>query len=120
MDPPRVFLICVNRLVCEAVNVLLCREGFVLIGMETDPDNALAQIRALNPDIVVVEGDDASPEPRWLSALMQIEYEQANIRIIRLNITNEQVHIYHQEQRRLVNTQDLVAAMRATQPCETL
>lgn len=120
MDSPRVFLVCLNRLVCEAVNVLLRREGFALIGMETDPDTALDQIRALNPDIVLVEGDGTNPETNWLSSLMQIAYTQANMRIIRLSLTDEELHIYHQEQRRLVNTQDLVEAIRATAAVGTI
>jgi DNA-binding NarL/FixJ family response regulator len=112
MDPPRVFLICVNRLVCEAVNVLLRREGIELLGMETDPEAALAQIRALRPDIVLVEGDDASSEVD-LTGLARLVYEDGNLRVIRLSLLSEQLRIYHQEQRRLVNTQDLVAAIRA-------
>lgn len=112
MESPRVFLVCLNRLVCEAVHVLLRREGFALIGMETDLDHALEQIRALNPDIVLVEGDGAEPETHWLTSLMEFAYERANLRIIRLSLTNEEMHIYHQEQRRLVNTQDLVEAIR--------
>lgn len=120
MDSPRVFLVCLNRLVCEAVNVLLRREGFALIGMETDPDTALDQIRALNPDIVLVEGDGANPETNWLSALMQLAYAQTNMRIIRLSLTDEELRIYHQEQRRLVNTQDLVEAIRATVAAGTI
>ena len=120
MDSPRVFLVCLNRLVCEAVNVLLRREGFALIGMETDPDNALDQIRALNPDIVLVEDDGANLAMNWLSSLMQLAYEQTNLRIIRLSLTDEEMHIYHQEQRKLVNTQDLVAAIRAVVAAGTL
>ena len=56
MDPPRVFLIYVNRLVSEVVNVLLSREGIRLIGMETDPDLAVRLISGLLPDIVLVVG----------------------------------------------------------------
>lgn len=112
MDPPRVFLICVNRLVCEAVNVLLRREGIELLGMETDPEAALEQIRALRPDIVLVEGDDANSEV-GLTALARLVYENGNLRVIRLSLLAEQLRIYHQEQRRLLNTQDLLAAIRA-------
>ncbi len=112
MDRPRVFLICVNRLVCEAVNVLLRREGIELLGMETDPEAALAQVRALRPDIVLVEGDDANSGADW-TALARLVYEDGNLRVIRLSLLAERLRIYHQEQRRLVNTQDLVAAIRA-------
>ncbi len=113
MDPPRVFLVYVNRLVCEAVNVLLSREGIRLIGMETDPDLALRLVTGLLPDVVLVEGNGAGTDAGLMSRLAAMVYEHENLRIIRLSITDGQVHIYHQEQRRLVTTQDLIQAVRA-------
>ena len=113
MGSPRVFLICVNRLVCEAVNVVLRREGMDLLGMETDPEMALAQVRALNPDIVLVEGDGNGTEASLMTALAQVAFENENLRVIRLCLTDAELRIYHQEQRRFANTQDLVAAIRA-------
>ena len=113
MDHPRIFLICVNRLVCEAVNVVLRREGFDLVGLETDPQTALAQVRALNPDVVVVEGNGDDTDAKLLTGLARLAYEHVNLRIIRLSMIDEQLHIYHQEQRRMVTTQDLVMAICA-------
>ncbi len=141
MNPPRVFLICVNRLVCEAVNVLLHREGMVLLGMETDPDAALARVSALDPDIVVVEGlsvghstnstqaqflrpsfdesaqsnsQDTRSEKRLMAGLLRLVYEHEKLRIIQLSLPDEELRIYHQEQRRFINTHDLVAAIRSS------
>ncbi len=137
MDPPRVFLICVNQLVCEAVNVLLRREGIVLLGMETDPKVGLDRVRTLNPDIVLVEGFSPHPETlgqvgstvqrrashagsRLMSALARIAYEKENLRIIRLNLPDEDLMIYRQEHRRFMNTHDLVAAIRSAGPAENI
>ncbi len=111
MNQPRVFMICANQLVCEAVNVLLRREGIELLGIETDSDRALAQVRALAPDIVLIEGD-AKGDVGLSAAMAQMVYEEENVRVIRLSLSDEQLHIYHQEQRRLINTQDLVTAIR--------
>jgi hypothetical protein len=139
MDAPRVFLICVNQLVCEAVNVLLRREGMVLLGMETDPEAALSRVNALDPDIVVVEGlggadsDELSLLPTMLStpnarerknrqdkaesnlmaALLGMAYKRQHLRIIQLCLPNEELRIYHQEQRRFSNTHDLVTAIQS-------
>ena len=115
MDSPRVFLICINRLVCEAVNLVLRREGFDLVGLETDQETALAQVRALRPDVVLVEGNGNGDhaDAKLLTALARLAYEREDLRIIRLSLIDEQLHIYHQEQRRMVTTQDLVAAIRA-------
>jgi DNA-binding NarL/FixJ family response regulator len=111
MDPPRVYFICVNRLVCEAVNVLLLREGIVLLGMETDPEVALEQARSLKPDIVLIEGNGNGSDASLMTRLAQLVYENENLRVIRLSLTDGQVHIYHQEQRQLITTQDLIAAI---------
>ncbi|MBI5304486.1 MAG: hypothetical protein HY868_20300 [Chloroflexi bacterium] len=113
MDCPRVFLICVNRLVCEAVNLVLRREGFDLVGLETDPHTALMQVRALDPDVVLVEGNGDGADIKLMMGLTRLAYERKNLRIIHLSLIDNQLHIYHQEQRRMVTTQDLVAAIRA-------
>ncbi len=112
MDPPRVFLIYVNRLVCEAVNALLTRDGIRLVGMETDPDLALRLVAGLQPDVVLVEGNGNGTDNGLMSRLAVRVCEQENLRVIRLSITDGQLHIYHQEQRRLVTTQDLIEAVR--------
>src|SRR5512136_1376353 len=109
MDKPRVFLICVNRLVCEAVNVLLRREGIELLGVETDIESGLVQVRAFDPDIVLVEGDSVQIETRLMSELARLSYEREKLQIIRLSLANLALHIYHQEQRRFMDTGDLVA-----------
>ncbi|MDE3087906.1 MAG: hypothetical protein KGJ80_00785 [Chloroflexota bacterium] len=144
MDRPRVYLICVNRLICEAVNALLHREGIELLGVETDPDVALKQVNALDPDIVLVEGFGADHQDmeharglhyvldaavdakgehedagsHLMSALAQLAYEKENLRIIRLSLPDEELVIYHQEQRRFMDTHDLVAAIRSSVEAE--
>ncbi len=111
MDPPRVYLICVNQLVCEAVNVLLRREGIKLLGMETDPDLALAQVCALKPNVVLVEGNGTGADAGLMSRLAQLVCERRDLAVIRLSMNDRQLHIYHQERRRLATTQDLVQAI---------
>ena len=111
MSGPRVFLISVNQLVCEAVNALLRREGIELLGMETDPDLALAQICRLDPDVVLVEGNGTGKDARLMTNLAQLVYERKDLHVIRLCLNDGQLQIYHQQQRRLVDTKDLVSAI---------
>jgi DNA-binding NarL/FixJ family response regulator len=113
MNRPRVFLICVNRLVCEAVNALLRREGIELLGVETDIESGLAKVRALDPDIVLVEGDGAQIEATLMTELAHLTYERQKLQIIRLSLSSLVLHIYHQEQRRFMDTHDLVSAIRS-------
>lgn len=114
MNPPRVYLIGVNRLVCEGVNALLRREGIELIGMETDSKLALAQVSALEPDVVLIESDGKS-DAGVLAALTQLSCDSDKLLLIRISVVDEELHIYHQEQRRFINTQDLVGAIRNPQ-----
>lgn len=114
MNRPRVFLICVNRLVCEAVNALLRREGIELLGVETDIQSGLIQVRSLEPDVVLVEGDSVQIETDLMSQLARLTYERENLQIIRLSLAHLVLHIYHQEQRRFMDTRDLVAAIRSS------
>ena len=114
MNSPRVYLIGVNRLVCEAVNLLLLREGIELVGMETDSDRALAQVHALQPDVVLIESDGKS-DTHVMAALTPLAYQKDQLRLIRISLAEKELHIYHQEQRRLINMQDLVGAIRAPQ-----
>jgi DNA-binding NarL/FixJ family response regulator len=115
MNSPRVFLICFNQLVCEAVNAVLRREGIVLVGMETDPDAALVQVDALSPDIVLVEGlDSAQPATRLMAELARRAYEKENLRILQLSLPDDELRIYYQKHRRVMNGHDLVTAIRSS------
>ncbi len=109
----RVFLICVNRLVCEAVYVLLRREGITLLGMETDPLTALEQVRDLRPEVVMVEGNASEFTAELKVKLACLMYEMANLRVICFDLANHEIDVYSQQQRKLINTHDLVAAINA-------
>ncbi len=113
MDRPRIYLICVNRLVCEGVRMVLRRKGFNLVGLETDPQAALVQIRELDPDVVVVENKGDSTDAKLMTKLVALAYEKGNLRIIHISLANENLHIYHREQRRMLTTQDLITAICA-------
>jgi hypothetical protein len=109
---PRVFLICVNRLVCEAVNLLLRREGIELLGIETDSKIALSRVRALQPNVVLVEGDGVHGDSKLMAALTHLVCVNEGMRIIRISLNQKELNIYRQEQRQLINTKDLVSAIR--------
>lgn len=113
MDRLRIYLICVNRLIGEGVHMVLRREGFDLVGLETDPHTALAQVRVLNPDVVVVESKGDRTDANLIMGLASLAYEKENLRIIRISLIDEKLHIYHQEQRHMATTQDLITAICA-------
>ncbi len=110
----RVFLICVNRLVCEAVDVLLRREGIIPLGMTTDPETALKHVRSLQPEVVVVEGGATELGAELRIKLACLMHEMTNLRVVYFDLVNHELDVVTQQQLRLVSTQDLVAAIRAT------
>jgi chemotaxis response regulator CheB len=111
METPRVFILSVNRLVCEAVNVLLRKEGVAPVGMDSDPENALLQIKRLNPEVLLVEGSDEETKGLLMPTLGRLAYDNGKLRIIRMSLSASELHIYHQEQRRLLDSHDLIAAI---------
>lgn len=109
----RVFLICVNRLVCEAVDMLLRREGIIPLGMATDPETALKDVRSLHPEVIVVEGDATERDIELKIKLACLMHEMTNLRVVYFDLLNNELDVYTQQQRKLVSTQDLVAAICA-------
>ncbi len=48
-----------------------------------------------------------------MSAVARLQYENKDVRVIRISLTEAEIHLYGQEQRRLIDMQDPVAALRA-------
>ncbi|MBI4671997.1 MAG: hypothetical protein HY741_10085 [Chloroflexi bacterium] len=109
MDAPRVFLICVNRLVCEAMNILLRREGIEVVAVELNPEQALEKARAFHPNIILLESADDATDLEI--ALGRLVHENRGLRLISLNSRKNEISIYCRQQRPITRTQDLFEAI---------
>jgi len=104
---PRVFLVCTHPLVCTAIEVILRRADRVeVVGIETDQGRALERIQALDPDVVLVEGDPQVQVSLWNVLLLK-----ADLRVIGLSSQDNQISIFDRHQRIVARPQDLIEAI---------
>lgn len=107
----RVFLISHCSILTQGLESLLDKEPeLTVVGWEADLEKALRQIRALQPDVVIVE--DGDPEGVRALAVLRILQWTTGTRVIGLNLTDNTIFIYEGEQRVITEVTDLVAGVR--------
>jgi DNA-binding NarL/FixJ family response regulator len=106
----RVFMISSYSLFGEGVEALLRQEcGIECVGREADVDLAMARIKELCPDVVVV--DNGCPARDAAAIVTRIFQEQAETRVVGLNLQDNTICIYHGEQRTVHGIEDLKKAI---------
>ena len=101
----RVFILSSQSLFDLGVENLLRQETELeVVGREADMDQALVQIKALVPDVVIVNSADAScnPTPAVLRLMNEV-----GARIIKLNLQDNTICMYREEQRMIEEVGDL-------------
>ena len=101
-----IFILSSHPLFSVGVETLLQDEtGLELVGRETIPDRAIERIKELKPDIVILDSDyvacNADP------ILLRIFQEQLGIQVIGMNLQDNRICIYHEEQRIVQSVDDL-------------
>ncbi len=106
----RVFMLSRLALFGQGVETLLCREeGVEIVGRETEIEVAIARIKQLRPDVVLLDttlqaGDLASIAARIFTA-------QTNTRVIAMSLQDNTVSVFRGEQRTVHEIQDLMHAI---------
>lgn len=90
-------------------NLLSQQAGLEIVGRETDTTRALECIRALKPDVVILDSKDLASVPSTLVA--HILKEAPGTRVIVLNLDDETVGVYRGEQRTARCVDDLLEAI---------
>ena len=101
----RVFILSSQSLFDLGVENLLRQEAELeVVGHEADMDRALMQIKALVPDVVILNSADAScsPTPAVLRLMNEV-----GVRIIKLNLQDNTICMYRKEQRMIEEVGDL-------------
>jgi DNA-binding NarL/FixJ family response regulator len=107
----RIFLLSSHPLFGQGVESLLRQETeFDIVGLETDIDRAVARIKRLRPDAVVVDSNETIPDPALV--VMRILREGLETRVIGVNLWDNIVCVYQGQQRIVKEVQDLVQAIR--------
>jgi len=106
MATRRVFVIWTHPLFHESVRLLLQHPDVEWAGATSDRVVAQAQIMSLRPDTILIEeeeGSDASAE-----ALEILAASSADMRVVRLSLADNELKIYHREQRTVGRAEDLL------------
>jgi DNA-binding NarL/FixJ family response regulator len=106
----RVVILLGHELFGQGVDSLLSREtGFEIVGRETDANKIIERIRALRPDVVVVDSADLERHP--VAGLMRILTEGMGVKVVALNLQANSVCVYRGELREVHEVRDLVDAI---------
>jgi DNA-binding NarL/FixJ family response regulator len=102
----RIFILSSHPLFSAGVETLLRDEvELEFVGRETNPDQAVARIKELKPDMVILDTNyvacNADP------VLLRIFQEQLGIKVIGMNLQDNRICIYHEEQRVVQSVDDL-------------
>ena len=111
----RVLIVSESPLFGSGVEILLRREtkSEVVPGV-TNAGKALEQVRAVSPDVVIVDASAANCD--FSSVILSILDEKAATKIITLHLDNEVIGIYRGEQRIVRETRDLLRAIEDSEP----
>ncbi len=88
-----VFILYDYPLFARGLERLLEQEGGVKVaGIAARSEEGLVQIRALKPDVIIVEAQEGMPEPCWL--LTRLLREQPRARVVRLSLEDNTAALY--------------------------
>ena len=102
----RVLILSSHPLFGRGVESLLRKETRLdIVGWEADIDKAVERIRELQPDVVILDSGDPTPE------VLRILREGLGTKVIGLNLQDSTMCVYRGEQRVVKRIEDLVEAI---------
>jgi DNA-binding NarL/FixJ family response regulator len=106
----RIFMLSNHPLFCEGVSTLLHQEsGMDFVGRESDAERAIEQIRVLRPDVVIIDTSDTFAKA--CSIVARIFDEKLNAKIVGLNLNDNTMCVYREEERVIRGVEDLMSAI---------
>ncbi len=107
----RVFILSSHPLFGRGLeNLLRWEEGLEIVGHVADPEQALAQIKTLRPDAVILDSSDPALDRSLV--VMRIFREGLRPCVIGLDLRNNTLAIYRGEERIVESVRDLVDAIK--------
>ena len=110
MAARRVFVIWSNPLFHESLRLLLNHPEVEWVGATSDHATAHDQIVSLFPDTILIEEEEESNASA--ETLEILGTGSADVRVIRLSLTDNELRIYHREQRTVGQAEDLLKLIR--------
>ena len=101
----RIFVVWINPLFINSLRLVLRHPEIEWAGSALDDENLPAQIAAIQPDTVLVEGVDEHHIHKVTSIL---ENSHWNMRVIGLNLSDNQITVCDIGQDKLIHVEDLI------------
>ncbi len=111
MTPRRVFVIWRHPLFLESVRRLLVDPRIEWIGANSDHAAARAQVVSLRPDTILVE--EADDDAVHANVIELLEAASSDSRVFRLSLAENQLSVFHREQRTVGEAGDLLRMVLA-------
>lgn len=106
MKKTRIFVISGHLMFGRGIESLLHQEPYMdVVGQEAEVSQALDRIRELQPDVVILDGDD--PELGVASILRT----NPDVRVISVSLQNNYLYVYRASQRMTKSVEDLLEAI---------
>lgn len=94
----RIFVLANQSLFSRGVEILLRQDKDIqLVGEETEGDRAIERIKALCPDVVLLEQESPARDPA--PVVMRILNELPNAKIVGVHLADNTIRVYRGEQR---------------------
>ncbi len=94
------------------INMLREHSDLKVSSIFTDDEHLLDRLSAIDPDVVIVDREDASPSSRY--PLWSLLEGRPNTAVITLTMMESQVHVYNQRRVERANAADLLALITGT------
>jgi DNA-binding NarL/FixJ family response regulator len=99
----RIFVISGHLMFSQGLESLLRKEaGLDIVGQETDFSRAITRIEELQPDVVILDSDDAAPK------VASILGASSGVKVIRLSLQDNNLYVYQARQRITKSVVDLL------------
>jgi DNA-binding NarL/FixJ family response regulator len=95
-------------------NLLTQQEKIEIVGVTASPDQAIEQVKSLQPDVVILDSTNMPGDP--LASLKRIFRACPDIKVICLSLYNNQVAIYQVIRRRATSSTGCSSGKLKTSP----
>jgi DNA-binding NarL/FixJ family response regulator len=111
VDMLRIFILSSNSMFGVGLETVLSRQaGMVIVGQESDLEQAIGAIHTLHPDLVIAVSHKRADDPALAIARIS---EETQAKIIAINLESNAVRVYVEKQQEAKQVDDLVQAIEA-------
>ena len=109
----RIYIVWVHPIFRETVSLLLDHQAVEIVGASSNYEEALAEVRKLQPDTIIVEEteDITGAHIEAIEVLKACPWE---LRVIRLSLQDNELWVYHHERRSLSSSEEFLRIIQDT------